>query len=211
MKTNDLITMLSREAGPAETVSASARLMPVGILGGLVAAALALGVLGLIPNTMFIEPGPWIKIVYAGSLVLAAAYLLTRWGKPGASSKQPLFIVVGTILLMALAGFASYLATPEPERTAALMGHSWLVCPWTIVTLSLPVMAGAFWAMKGLAPTNLPLAGAACGLFSGSVAALAYAFACTEPAAPFIAIWYTLGIALCSALGALLGPKLLNW
>lgn len=211
MKTNDLITLLSQEAGPAEAVSAGARLLPVGILGGLVAAALVLGVLGLIPNTMFTEPGPWIKIIYAGSLVLAASYLLTRLGKPGASTKQAVFSVLGTALLMALTGFASYLATPESERTAALMGHSWLICPWTIVALSLPVMVGAFWAMKGLAPTNLPLAGAACGLFAGSVAALAYAFACTEPAAPFIAIWYTLGIALCSALGALLGPKLLNW
>ena len=43
------------------------------------------------------------------------------------------------------------------------------------------------------------------------LAALAYALACTEPAAPFIAVWYTLGIALCGVLGAALGPKLLRW
>lgn len=211
MKTTELINLLSSEAGPANTVSVGKRLLPAGIAGGLLAIALAVGILGFIPGTMFAEPGPWIKIAYAGSLVLAAAALLARVGKPGASSKQAIYAVLGTALLMGMTGAASYMATPESERAAALLGHSWLVCPWTILGLSLPVMAGAFWVMKGLAPTNLPLAGAACGLFSGAVAALAYALACTEPAVPFIAVWYSLGIVLCSALGAMLGPKLLNW
>jgi hypothetical protein len=119
--------------------------------------------------------------------------------------------VVGVVLLMLMAGVLSYLGTPASERAAALLGHSWLVCPWAILGLSLPVMAGSFWAMRGFAPTKLISAGTACGLFSGSVAALAYALACTEPAAPFIAVWYTLGIALCGVLGAALGPKLLRW
>ena len=211
MKTDDLITMLSREAGSAPKVSVVKRLLPVSLAGGVVAASVVLTILGLIPNEMFLEPGPWIKIAYASTLAMAAGWLVSRLGKPGASGTQAIYAVLGVVLIMVFSGLMSYLGTPESERAAALMGHSWLVCPWAILGLSLPVMAGAFWAMKGLAPTNLPLAGAACGLFSGAVAALAYALACTEPAAPFIAIWYTLGIALCGALGALLGPKLLNW
>ena len=211
MKTDDLITMLSREAGSAPKVSVVKRLLPASLAGGVVAASVVLTILGLIPNEMFLEPGPWIKIAYASTLAMAAGWLVSRLGRPGASGTQAIYAVLGVVLIMVFSGLMSYLGTPESERAAALMGHSWLVCPWAILGLSLPVMAGAFWAMKGLAPTNLPLAGAACGLFSGAVAALAYALACTEPAAPFIAIWYTLGIALCGALGALLGPKLLNW
>lgn len=211
MKTDDLITMLSREAGSAPKVSVVKRLLPVSLAGGVVAASVVLTILGLIPNEMFLELGPWIKIAYASTLAMAAGWLVSRLGRPGASGTQAIYAVLGVVLIMVFSGLMSYLGTPESERAAALMGHSWLVCPWAILGLSLPVMAGAFWAMKGLAPTNLPLAGAACGLFSGAVAALAYALACTEPAAPFIAIWYTLGIALCGALGALLGPKLLNW
>ena len=211
MKTDDLIAMLSHEAGSAPKVSVVKRLLPASLAGGVVAASVVLTILGLIPNEMFLEPGPWIKIAYASTLAMAAGWLVSRLGKPGASGTQAIYAVLGVVLIMVFSGLMSYLGTPESERAAALMGHSWLVCPWAILGLSLPVMAGAFWAMKGLAPTNLPLAGAACGLFSGAVAALAYALACTEPAAPFIAIWYTLGIALCGALGALLGPKLLNW
>lgn len=211
MKTDDLITMIATQAGPAPRVSVARRLVPAGVVGGLVAAAIVLGVLGLIPAAMFTEPGPWIKIGYASTLAIAAGWLFARLGKPGASGKQATSAVIGVVVVMAMAGVLSYLGTPESERAAALLGHSWLVCPWAILTLSLPVMAGAFWAMRGFAPTNLIFAGAACGMFSGSVAALAYALACTEPAAPFIAVWYTLGIALCGALGAMLGPKLLRW
>lgn len=211
MKTVELIELLSNEAGPAPKVSMARRLLPAGLFGGLIAATLVLAVLGLIPQTMFAEPGPWIKIAYASALAFAAAWLVARLGKPGASGRKAFLAVLGVVGVMALAGFISYLGTPEPERVTALMGHSWLVCPWAILSLSLPVMAGAFWAMRGLAPTNLVLAGAACGVFAGAVAALAYALACTEPAAPFIAIWYTLGIALSGALGAFLGPKFLQW
>ena len=211
MKTNDLITMIANQAGPAPKVSVTNRLVPAGIGGGLIAAAIVLGVLGLIPGDMFSEPGPWIKIGYASTLAIAAGWLFARLGKPGASGKQATSAVVGVVMIMLIAGVLSYLGTPASERAAALLGHSWLVCPWAILALSLPVMAGAFWAMRGFAPTDLTAAGAACGLFSGSVAALAYALACTEPAAPFIAVWYTLGIALCGVLGAVLGPKLLRW
>ena len=211
MKTDDLITMIANQAGPAPKVSVTNRLVPAGIGGGLIAAAIVLGVLGLIPGDMFSEPGPWIKIGYASTLAIAAGWLFARLGKPGVSGKQATSAVVGVVMIMLIAGVLCYLGTPASERAAALLGHSWLVCPWAILALSLPVMAGAFWAMRGFAPTDLTAAGAACGLFSGSVAALAYALACTEPAAPFIAVWYTLGIALCGVLGAVLGPKLLRW
>lgn len=211
MKTDDLITMIATQAGPASKMSVTNRLLPAGVLGGLIATATALGLIGLIPGAMFAEPGPWIKIAYSSTLVVAAACLFVRLGQPGASGQRATFALVAAVLLMTCVGALAYLATPEAEREAALLGHSWLVCPWSILGLSLPVMACSFWAMRGYAPTNPVKAGAACGLFSGSVAALAYALACTEPAASFVAVWYTLGIALCSTLGAVLGPRLLRW
>ena len=81
MKTDDLITMIANQAGPAPKVSVVNRLVPAGIVGGLIAAAIVLGVLGLIPGTMFAETGPWIKIGYAGTLVIAAGWLFARLGK----------------------------------------------------------------------------------------------------------------------------------
>ncbi len=65
--------------------------------------------------------------------------------------------------------------------------------------------------MKGLAPTRLALSGAAAGLLAGSGGALVYALYCPEMAAPFIGIWYLLGMLIPTALGAMLGPRALHW
>jgi hypothetical protein len=77
--------------------------------------------------------------------------------------------------------------------------------------LSAPVFAGVLWAMKGLAPTRLRLAGVAAGLLSGAVGALVYSLHCPELAAPFLGFWYLLGTLIPTAVGALLGPRLLRW
>ena len=67
------------------------------------------------------------------------------------------------------------------------------------------------WAMKGLAPTRLALAGAGAGLLAGALGALVYALHCPELAASFLAVWYVLGIAIPALAGALLGPRVLRW
>lgn len=51
------------------------------------------------------------------------------------------------------------------------------------------------------------LAGAASGLLAGAIATLVYCLHCPEMTAPFLAIWYVLGMASPTAPGALLGPR----
>jgi hypothetical protein len=62
-----------------------------------------------------------------------------------------------------------------------------------------------------MAPTRLRLAGAAAGFAAGAVGALVYSVHCPELAAPFLGVWYLLGILIPTAVGALLGPRLLHW
>jgi hypothetical protein len=38
-----------------------------------------------------------------------------------------------------------------------------------------------------------------------------YAFHCPELAAPFLGVWYVLGMLIPAALGALIGPRVLHW
>jgi hypothetical protein len=80
-----------------------------------------------------------------------------------------------------------------------------------VLALSLPAFAGAVWALRGLAPTRLRLAGFAAGVFAGSLGAFGYSFACPEASAAFVAVWYSVGILLSGLLGAVMGPKLLDW
>jgi hypothetical protein len=49
------------------------------------------------------------------------------------------------------------------------------------------------------------------GLVAGGVALMAYALHCDEAAPAFIAIWYSLGVLLATALGAVIGPQFLRW
>ena len=67
------------------------------------------------------------------------------------------------------------------------------------------------WALRGAAPTRLALTGAGAGLLAGALATLAYALHCPEMAAPFMAVWYVAGMAIPTALGAVLGPRVLRW
>jgi len=67
------------------------------------------------------------------------------------------------------------------------------------------------WALKGAAPTRPAWAGAGAGLLAGTLGTLVYALHCPEMAAPFLAVWYLLGMAIPTAVGAALGPRLLRW
>lgn len=211
MKTNDLIDLLSTQAGPAPQLHLAKRFTWAGLLGGAAAALMAVGAMGFIPAEMLSETAPWLKLVYAVLLTLAAAMLMTKLGRPGANVWHAGVAVFLIVALMVGVGALAYLMLDPAERAASLMGHSWQVCAIAILVLSTPVMLGSFWVMKGLAPVHQAKAGAACGLFAGAVAAMAYSLACTESATPFIALWYTAGISLASATGALLGPRLLRW
>lgn len=64
---------------------------------------------------------------------------------------------------------------------------------------------------RGRRPTRLALAGAAAGLLAGTVGIAVYALYCPEMDAPFLAIWYVLGMSVPVAAGALAGPLLLRW
>jgi hypothetical protein len=97
------------------------------------------------------------------------------------------------------------------ERAALVFGATWASCPFNVALLSAPVFVALLWAMKGLAPTQPALAGAAAGLLAGATGALVYTLHCPEMAAPFLAVWYFLGMLIPTALGALLGPYLLRW
>jgi hypothetical protein len=115
------------------------------------------------------------------------------------------------LAVIAAVALYRYFQAPPERHMAMLMGGSWRVCARNIVLLSLPIFAGLFWSLRALAPTRLTLAGGAAGVLAGAAGTFIYAFHCTESAAPFVAIWYTLGIAAVGLFGALLGRLALRW
>jgi hypothetical protein len=211
MKTQSLIDMLARSAGPAPRALVLQRLSPAALAGLAMAACAALALFGLVPAALFATAVPWMKMAYAGALALSAGWLTARLAVPLAPGRRPLLLTAAVVLAMAAAGAVSWAAEPAGAGAAALLGHSWFSCPWNVLALSLPALAALLWAVRGLAPIRPRAAGFAAGLTAGALGAFGYALSCPEASAAFVAVWYTLGVLLTGALGAALGPRALRW
>lgn len=211
MRTDELIAALAAGAGPAPRAVVARRLTPAVVVGVGASIALAFMTLGLVPDVGAIGAALWIKLGYALVLAAAAAWLTSKLARPVARARVATLAVIAVPVVMLLAGTAALLDTPSDDRTAVLLGASWVRCPLSVFALSLPALAASLWAVRGVAPTRPRAAGFAAGLLAGAVGAFGYAFACFEQSTTFIAVWYTLGIGMVGALGAAMGPRALRW
>ncbi len=211
MKTDALIDMLARDAGPAPRALAARRLSPAAAVGLLMSAGIAIAWFGAIPAQMFATAVPWTKMAYAGALAWAAGWWTARLSRPASPNALPRRVTVLVLLAMAVVGGVSLASAPAGARIDAVLGRSWSTCPWSVLALSLPALAASLWAVRGLAPTRPRVAGFATGLLAGSVGAFGYSLSCPEASPAFVAVWYTMGIAFTGAVGAVLGPRVLRW
>jgi hypothetical protein len=213
MKTDRLVDMLATGAESIERGAAPRRFVvaiALGALGAAVLMALLLGVRHDLRAAVHV-PMFSVKVAFAGCLALAGLLGVYRIARPGVALGWVPGAVAAPILAMwALAAMALAGAQPS-QRAALLLGQTWDECPFLIALLSLPVFVALFRALKSLAPTRLGLAGAAAGFASGALGAFVYSWHCPELAAPFIGVWYVLGMLIPTTAGALLGGRLLRW
>jgi hypothetical protein len=213
MKTGDLIRALAADCLPVDPVQADRRFFSKMGAGAMVALAATLLLMGTRADlhiaaftAMF-----WMKLLFPASLAVAALVALRRLCYPGMQlGRVPAATALPLTLVWMMAGLALMVA-PAGERLALVLGETWIECPFSIALLSVPALGFAFWAARELAPTRLSLAGAAAGLFAGAAAAFAYALHCPETQAPFLAVWYVLGMLIPTGAGAVLGRRLLHW
>lgn len=213
MKTDDLIAALSAEVEPVRPRAVGGRLALGLAIGAVLSVAVMVLWLGVRADLMHaMRTGPfWMKFAYAFSVAVLGFGLIDRLARPDGEGGMfgPLILApLGAMIALAL---YQMIDAPAAARMSLVMGDSAQVCGRNIVVLSLPIFAGLFWSLKSLAPTRLTFAGAAAGTLAGAAGTLIYAMHCNESAAPFVAIWYTLGIAAMALLGALLGRVLLRW
>ncbi|MEN9889942.1 MAG: hypothetical protein RLY78_237, partial [Pseudomonadota bacterium] len=177
MKTDDLITLLARQAGPAPRHAVARRLAPVLPLGLAASIAGAGWLQGFVPGSLWAQPGPWFKLAYALAMAAMAAWWCARLARPAAPQWAP---ARGVLLLGAAAlavGLLGWQAAPEAGRLPQLLGHSAARCPWAVAGLALPALGAGLWALRGLAPTHPRRAGFAVGLLAGALGAAGYALA----------------------------------
>jgi hypothetical protein len=210
MRTAELIATLAANAGPVTPRPVTPRLLAVALAG----AVLWLAVLAIWfgPPAQSAHAGWfWMKAAY--SLLMAAAGLMAtvRLARPGGRVGAAVWLGLATLAwLLMMAGHETMNAGPG-QMAHLWTGQTWRICPVRILILAAPVFAATLWTLRRAAPTRPAHAGAAAGLFAGAVGATIYGLYCQETAAAFVALWYSLGIAACAALGALIGRYLLRW
>jgi hypothetical protein len=210
---DDLIDQLAADLKPVRPQAVTMRII-VGLVAGIVAASMLLFAwLGLRQDLAAAVATPifWVKFAYPFLLAGAGLYAVDRLSRPGATAPGTMLFVTVMFALTVILGTLQFV-NAEPETVRGLiMGGSALVCPFYIVALSAPVFVATLLVMRTLAPTRLTLAGLAAGLLAGGIGALVYSFHCGENGLPFLAIWYTAGIAAMAAIGAISGRYLLRW
>jgi hypothetical protein len=213
MKTEDLISLLSTGVAPIEPRVSARRFTRAIVLGGAGSLVLMAMIYGVRPDigVMFHTPIFWAKMAFPASLAVLTVFLAAREARPGMAAGKLWAAPFLPVLVVWGAAAAVLYTTPPEARMPLVMGHTWRSCPFNILLLSVPSFIAVFWAIRGLAPTHLRLAGTAGGLLAGSLATTAYCFHCPEMSVAFWAVWYLLGMLLATALGALLGPRVLRW
>ena len=210
MRTEQFIDLLARQAGPAPRWKVEARLGVAVLVGSLASAAVAIAGLGVNAG-LAMGVGLAVKVAYVAGLLFGAAWLASRVARPATSPRDAGFSLAVVTATMAVIAAAVLTLAPSGERVDLFLGGSWDSCPWRVAALSVPAFMVIVWAMRGLAPTRLRLAGFTAGLLAGTLGALGYALYCTETSPLFVAVWYTLGILIPAGVGAALGPWLLRW
>ena len=213
MKTDDLISMLAASATPVPKHVASRRLSTALLVGLPMSFVIMLLVYGLRRDLMEVMERPmfWVRLVFPICVAAGAYVMVERLARPGARIRHAwLWLAVPVLVIWSMAAYMLFSA-PAGERPALLMGQTWRTCTANIGVVALPVFIAALVALKGLAPTRPALAGCAAGLMAGGAGAAVYALHCQELAAPFLAVWYVLGISLPAAVGALIGRRFLRW
>jgi hypothetical protein len=213
MRTDDWVTLLATGGGTVAPNAAARRYATAigcGVLGAALLMSILLGVRDDLGEAVRL-PMFWIKFGFVACLAASSLLAVLRLSRPGMRlAWVPSALIAPVLAMWVLA--ASVLMRADPlQREQLFFGDTWTSCPFLVAMLSVPAFVALLWAMRGLAPTRLGLAGAAAGFLSGAIGALVYCLHCPEMAAPFLGFWYLIGMLIPSAVGALLGPRLLRW
>jgi hypothetical protein len=151
------------------------------------------------------------KAGYSFALAFAGLAATAQLARPGGRLSWAPWLALAAFAVVAMLALHETMHVAPGGMRRLWMGQTAMVCPFIILLAAAPTFALTFWLLRRAAPTRLALTGAMAGAFAGGAGAATWALYCAESTAAFVLAWYTLGVAVCAGLGALLGPRLLRW
>jgi hypothetical protein len=169
--------------------------------------------LGVRPDVMTAMHNPFFDLKFAVTLALAAGAITVslHLARPEAELRGWVWLLAIPAGLL-VAGISGEMMMPQrlPMMTR-LVGHNSKVCMTAVPLMSLPLLAAALIGLRHGAPARPAVAGAVAGLVSAGLAATLYASHCPDDSPLFVATWYTLATALVTAVGAVVGARVLRY
>lgn len=213
MRTDQLVTVLAADLAPVSPRQEGQRFLALLSAAAALSFVAMLVALGPRPDWRAAMHLPmfWLKLGFPATTAVAACVVLRRLCYPGMQPGRAWLGLAVPVAVVWLLGAFVLAQAPAASRAGLVLGAAGWWCPVAIAAFSVPAFVLAFRAARRLAPTRLRLAGGLAGLFAGAAGALAYAVACPEMKAPYLAVWYALGMLVPAGVGAILGRKLLHW
>lgn len=211
MKTDELLHLLAvdpprrrRLFGPAGTALA---------LGLLVSLLLLVGTIGMRHDLSLALHDPWVilKFAFAAGFAIAGIVLVRETIRP--EGRRGMTLLLAPLLVGVFAAALVNLATTDSSLwRAAAMGDGPASCIALILGFSVPPTVLLFAALRqAAAPASSARAGAAIGTLGCAIGIGVFALNCPNDTAIFVALWYSLALALGAGIGALVGRRLLAW
>jgi hypothetical protein len=212
MKTDDLIRALAADREPAGPAPGTALAIAAAV-GLMLSVILFIWLVPLRPHLgEAMRTFPFVlKPIEMGILVVVSAIVVLRLAQPGAPVGRTIAVAAAVPAIMVAAVAVEMMQVPRAEWMVRLAGTHWYMCVLNMVLLSLPILSALLFGLRFGAPTQPALAGAGAGLLSGALAASLYIAHCPDDSQLFVAAWFTLAIAIATAIGAMAGSRFLRW
>lgn len=178
-----------------------------------VAAAMLLVTVGLRPDFLAAMHNPFfdLKFVIALALAIPAIVISVHLSRPEASLGRWVWMLLLSPFILVGAIIAEMMVPHRTPMMVRMVGKSAMFCTVAIPVLSLPILGSALYALRHGAASRPALVGALAGLMSAGFAASIYALHCTDDSPLFVAVWYTIGTVVVTALGAFFGRCVLRY
>ena len=157
MKTTDLISMLATGVSVEPVISQKRRFGVASAMGIVLASILMLISIRLNPDitSALLTTNFWVKLGFVAAMALGSFELLSRLSRPGSRINFQLVGLLVPVLAIWSLSALILLKADSTERESLILGQTWMVCPFLISMLSVPVLISTLWAMRETAPTKL--------------------------------------------------------
>lgn len=211
MKTDDLINLLAQDAPVRMRIG---KVLTLAVVGGiLISGGIFFAMIGFRADidTAMETVRFLFKFVVTIALAATACAVVFRIGRPGASLRLWSWTLLLAPILLLAAAAIEMAVMPADSWSARMIGHNARFCLTLIPLLSIGPLACFLFALRHGAPEKPGAAGAVAGLAASGIAATFYASNCTDDSPLFVLLWYPIAIGMVTAVGYVLGRRLLRW